>query len=91
MGNIKKFRLDDHQRFEGMWALSLEELFEKNGFTFSDEAKPGNLELSEGRISLDLNGSFNDLNSNLVDETYRIYGYLSSGLFVILKNALLPT
>lgn len=86
MGNIKKFRLDDHQRFEGMWALSLEELFEKNGFTFSDEAKPGNLELSEGRISLDLNGSFNDLNSNLVDETYRIYGYLSSGLFVILEK-----
>lgn len=86
MGSIKKFRLDDHQRFEGMWALSLEELFEKNAFIFSDEAKPGNLELSEGRISLDLNGSFNDLNSNLVDETYRIYGYLSSGLFVILEK-----
>lgn len=86
MGNIKKFRLDDHQRFEGMWALSLEELFEKNGFTFSDEAKPGNLELSEGRISLDLNGSFYEFDSNLAEETYRIYGYLSSGLFVILEK-----
>lgn len=86
MGNIKNFRLDDHQKFKGMWALSPAELFEKNGFTFSDEARPGNLELSEGRISLDLNGSFNEINSNLTEETYRIYGYLSSGLFVILEK-----
>lgn len=86
MGNIKKFRLDDHQNFKGMWALSPAELFEKNGFTFSDEARPGNLELSEGRIALDLNGSFNEFNSNLTEETYRIYGYLSSGLFVILEK-----
>lgn len=86
MGNLKKFRLDNDQKFKGMWALSLSELFEKNGFTFSDEARPGNLELSEGRITLDLNGSFNEFNSNLTEETYRIYGYLSSGLFVILEK-----
>ena len=91
MGSIKKFRLDDDQKFKGMWALSLAELFEKNGFTFSDEARPGNLELSEGRITLDLNGSFNEFDSNLAEETYRIYGYLSSGLFVILEKCFITS
>lgn len=86
MGNIKSFNLDNNYSIEGMWALKLENLFEKNGFTFSDEAIPGNLELSEGKIILDVNGHFNKLQSNFDNNIHSIYGYLSSGLFVILEK-----
>lgn len=86
MGNIKSFNLDNNYSIEGMWALNLGDLFEKNSFTFSDEAIPGNLELSEGRITLGINGCFNGFGSDYDKNVYRIYGYLSSGLFVILEK-----
>lgn len=86
MGNIKSFNLDNNYSIEGMWALNLGDLFEKNSFTFSDEAIPGTLELSEGRITLDINGCFNEFGSDYDKNRYRIYGYLSSGLFVILEK-----
>ena len=86
MGNIKSFNLDNNYSIEGMWALNLGDLFEKNSFTFSDEAMPGTLELSEGRIILDINGCFNEFGSDYDKNIYRIYGYLSSGLFVILEK-----
>lgn len=86
MGNIKSFNLDNNYSIEGMWALNLGDLFEKNSFTFSDEAIPGNLEISKGRITLDINGCFNGFGSNYDKNIYRIYGYLSSGLFVILEK-----
>lgn len=86
MGNIKSFNLDNNYSIEGMWALNLGDLFEKNSFTFSDEAIPGNLEISKGRITLDINGCFNGFGSDYDKNIYRIYGYLSSGLFVILEK-----
>ncbi len=84
MGNIKSFKLDNICSVKGMWVLELGDLFDKNSSTFSDEAMPGTLELSEGRITLDINGCFNRFGSN--HDIHRIYGYLSSGLFVILEK-----
>lgn len=86
MGNIKSFNLDNNYSIEGMWALKLGNLFEKNSFAFSDDAIPGNLEISKGRITLDINGCFSGFGSNYDKNIYRIYGYLSSGLFVILEK-----
>ena len=86
MGNIKSFNLDNNYSIEGMWALNLGDLFEKNSFIFSDEAIPGNLEISKGRITLDINSCFNRFGSDYDKNVYRIYGYLSSGLFVILEK-----
>lgn len=86
MGNIEYFRLDNNYNAEGMWALKLEDLFEKQSYKFSDRAMPGRLEISEGEITLDINGCFNNFGSNFNNNYYTIYGYLSSGLFVILKK-----
>ncbi|URN41388.1 HEPN domain-containing protein [Peptoniphilus genitalis] len=86
MGNIKSFNLDNNYSIEGMWAFNLGDLFEKKSFTFSGGAIPGKLELSEGRITLDINGCFNGFGSDYDKNIYRIYGYLSSGLFVILEK-----
>ena len=88
MGNIKSFNLYSNYKIEGMWALNLGDLFEKKSLTFSDNAIPGNLELSEGRITLDINGCFNGFGYDYDNDNniYRIYGYLSSGLIVILEN-----
>ena len=86
MGNIKSFKLDNNCSVKGMWVLNLGDLFEKNSSTFSDEAMPGTLELSEGRITLDINGCFSGFRSDFDKNIYRIYGYLSSGLFVILEK-----
>lgn len=86
MGNINNFRLNNNYKTNGMWALELEDLFEKNSMFISDKVIPGTIEISEGRINLDLNGSFNKFGSNFRTNIYRIYGYLSSGLFVILEN-----
>lgn len=80
MGNIMSLNLDSNCRIKGMWALNLGDLFEKN----SDKTIPGNLELSEGRITLDINGCFNGYDYD--KGIYRIYGYLSSGLIVILEK-----
>ena len=78
MGNIKSFKLDNNCSVKGMWVLNLGDLFEKNSSTFSDEAMPGTLELSEGRITLDINGCFSGFRSDFDKNIYRIYGYLSS-------------
>lgn len=86
MGNIKSLNLDNNYRIEGMWALNLGDLFEKKSLTFSGKAIPGNLELSEGRITLDINGCFNGFGYDYDKNIYRIYGYLSSGLIVILEK-----
>ena len=86
MGNIEYFKLDNNYNAEGMWALKLEDLFEKQSYKFSDRAMPGRLEISEGEITLDINGCFNNFGSNFNNKYYTIYGYLSSGLFVILKK-----
>lgn len=50
MGNIKSFNLDNNYSIEGMWALNLGDLFEKNSFTFSDEAIPGNIDYQKERL-----------------------------------------
>lgn len=86
MGNINNFKLNNNYKTNGMWALELEDLFEKNSMNISDKVIPGTIEISEGRINLDLNGSFHKFGSNFRTNIYRIYGYLSSGLFVILEN-----
>ena len=72
MGNINNFRLNNNYKTNGMWALELEDLFEKNSMNISDKVIPGTIEIS------DLNGSFNKFGSNFRTDIYRIYGYLSS-------------
>ena len=47
---------------------------------------PGTLKLSEGKINLGINGCFNGFGSDYAKNIYRIYGYLSSGLYVILEK-----
>lgn len=86
MGNIEHFKLDNNYIAEGMWALRLEDLFEKQSYKFSDRARPGRLEISKGKISLDINGCLNNFGSNSNNNYYTIYGYLSSGLSVILQK-----
>ena len=86
MGNIKSFNLDNNYSIEGMWVLKLEDLFEKNSPEFSDKTMPGTLKLSEGKITLSINGCFNGFGSDYAKNIYRIYGYLSSGLYVILEK-----
>ena len=72
MGNINNFRLNNNYKTNGMWALELEDLFEKNSMNISDKVIPGTIEISEGRINLDLNGSFNKFGSNFRTDIYRI-------------------
>ncbi len=90
MGDIKDFRLDNDAVFKGFWALNPEDLLDSN-FKVSKKAIPGNLELRKGRITLDLNGSFqvhvlNNKNKDAVIN--RIYGFLHNGLYVVLKNCI---
>lgn len=90
MGDIKDFRLDNEVVFKGFWALNPEDLLDSN-FKVSKKAIPGNLELSKGKITLDLNGNFNlhilnNKNNNAVIN--RIYGFLYNGLYVVLENCI---
>lgn len=90
MGDIKDFRFDNEVIFKGFWALNPEDLLDSN-FKVSKKAIPGNLELSKGKITLDLNGNFNlhilnNKNNNAVIN--RIYGFLYNGLYVVLENCI---
>ena len=85
MGNIKSLNLDNNYSIDGMWALNLGDLFEKNSFIFSCEAIPGNLELSEERIFLDVNWRFNNFQSNFDNEVKeKIKNFMNS--FVVKES-----
>lgn len=43
MGNINNFRLNNNYKTNGMWALKLEDLFEKNSMFISDKVIPGTI------------------------------------------------
>ncbi|WP_294795948.1 HEPN domain-containing protein [uncultured Fenollaria sp.] len=90
MGDIKDFRLDNEVIFKGFWALYPQDLLDSN-FKVSKKAIPGNLELKKGRITLDLNGNFQEhiLNNKNKDVlTNRIYGFLYNGVYVVLENCI---
>lgn len=88
MSKMKDLRLDNNLVLKGMWALKTEDLIGDDG-KFTEKAKPGNLELSEGRIVLDLNGILKKWKDDSYNESLRIYGYLDSGLYVILEKCLI--
>lgn len=85
MGRIKDLMLDKNIILKGRWAINFDDLFDDNS-TFSDKSKPGNLEITNGHILLDLNGKLYDSTSDFHNEVNTIYGYLNSGLYVILEK-----
>ena len=82
------YRLDNKNILKGRRATSLNELISDYGIV-SDKAVPGNLELDNGKITLDINGRLTWVSSSHIDESERIYGYLSNNLYVVLEKCYL--
>lgn len=85
---LDSYRLDNKNILKGKWAISLNELISDDGI-ISDKAVPGNLELNNGKITLDLNGRLTGVSLSHFDEIERIYGYLSNNLYVVLEKCYL--
>lgn len=82
------YRLDNKNILKGMWSTALDELISDDGI-ISDKAVPGNLELDNGKITLDLNGRLTGLSLNCDEEIKQIYGYLSNNMYVVLEKCYL--
>lgn len=82
---IDSYRLDNKNILKGKWATSLNELISDDGI-LSDKAVSGNLELNNGKITLDLNGRLTGGSFSYIDEIEKIYGYLSNNLYVVLEG-----
>ncbi|WP_306482940.1 hypothetical protein, partial [Anaerococcus sp.] len=82
---IDSYRLDNKNILKGKWATSLSELISDDGI-LSDKAVSGNLELNNGKITLDLNGRLAGVPLSHIDEIEKIYGYLSNNLYVVLER-----
>lgn len=70
---IDSYRLDNKNILKGKWATSLNELISDDGI-LSDKAVSGNLELNNGKITLDLNGRLAGGAFSYIDEIEKIYG-----------------
>lgn len=86
MARLDSLRLDNNIVLKGRWVSSLDRLFDTNG-KFSENAVSGNLELVDGHVRLDVNGRLN--RSDDFDEPFKIYGYTSNGLYIILEKCYL--
>lgn len=87
---IDSYRLDNKNILKGKWATSLNELISDDGI-LSDKAVSGNLELNNGKITLDLNGRLAGVPLSHIDEIEKIYGYLSNNLYVVLERCYLTS
>lgn len=87
---IDSYRLDNKNILKGKWATSLNELISYDGI-LSDKAVSGNLELNNGKITLDLNGRLAEGALRYIDEIEKIYGYLSNNLYVVLERCYLTS
>lgn len=87
---IDSYRLDNKNVLKGKWATSLNELISDDGI-LSDKAVSGNLELNNGKITLDLNGRLAEGALRYIDEIEKIYGYLSNNLYVVLERCYLTS
>lgn len=87
---IDSYRLDNKNILKGKWATSLNELISDDGI-LSDKAVSGNLELNNGKITLDLNGRLAEGALSYIDEIEKIYGYLSNNLYVVLERCYLTS
>ena len=85
---LDSYRLDNKNILKGKWAISLNELIPDDGI-ISNKAISGNLELNNGKITLDLNGRLTGVSLRLFDDIEKIYGYLSNNLYVVLEKCYL--
>ena len=85
---LDSYRLDNKNILKGKWAISLNELIPDDGI-ISNKAISGNLELNNGKITLDLNGRLTGVSLSLFDDIEKIYGYLSNNLYVVLEKCYL--
>lgn len=85
---LDSYRLDNKNILKGKWAISLNELISDDGI-ISNKAISGNLELNNGKITLDLNGRLTGVSLSLFDDIEKIYGYLSNNLYVVLEKCYL--
>lgn len=81
MEPLEYFRLDNKVSFKGFWSLNFDNLINNCG-----EYVPGILQIDKGEIYLDLNGDFNETNSDSINFYDRVFGYLNNGIVIILEK-----
>lgn len=81
MEPLEYFRLDNKVSFKGFWSLNFDNLINNCG-----EYVPGILQIDKGEIYLDLNGDFNETNSDSINFYDRVFGYLNNGIAIILEK-----
>lgn len=87
MSKLDSFRLDNEVIFKGYWTTNIEDLYKKDDICL-EKAIPGDLKIENGRVTVDLNGNFNKSSFKCDNSISEIYGYLSTGIFVSLKNCI---